>query len=252
MLARHTLLETITRVTLICAVTACASTTDATDDTDDGTATLPAAYADFNQANVKVTLSGGNVVIETNGYPDHSSSYWRTTNPLYVAPTNAAQQAPGKIEDFSGKYTLTVKANPTKAATSTATGLGAIGIARSGAMIYNDQEGPNVPLANAIVGFDASGAHTGPQSYHYHLEPKAWSNDDNKLIGVMADGFFLYGRRDRDGSYPSDLDVSGGHTGPTIHNAAGEYHYHIKNERYLNTWYILFPENYQGTPSAIR
>ena len=76
--------------------------------------------------------------------------------------------------------------------------------------------------------------HTGPQSYHYHLEPKAWPDDDDKLIGIIADGFFLYGRRDYDGTYPTDLDESGGHFGPTIHNPAGEYHYHIQNELFLN------------------
>ena len=28
------------------------------------------------------------------------------------------------------------------------------------------------------------------QSYHYHLEPKAWSEDDDALIGIISDGFF--------------------------------------------------------------
>ena len=57
--------------------------------------------------------------------------------------------APGNIDDFNGSYTLTVPASPTKASNSSSTGLGAIGIAVSGAMIYNDEEGPNVPLDNA-------------------------------------------------------------------------------------------------------
>ena len=38
---------------------------------------------------------------------------------------------------------------------------------------------------------------------------------------------------------------------PTIHNEEGEYHYHIQNERYLDTYYILFPGDYQGTPNNI-
>ena len=118
-------------------------------------------------------------------------------------------------------------------------------------MIYNDEEGPNLPLDDAVPSLDYSGAHTGPQSYHYHLEPKAWSNDDDKLIGIISDGFFLYGRRDSDGTYPTDLDESGGHFGPTPHNPDGEYHYHIQNELFLNQYYILFPGDYQGTPSRI-
>lgn len=122
----------------------------------------------------------------------------------------------------------------------------------SGAVIYNDQEGPNVPLDNAVVSLDYTGAHTGPQSYHYHLEPKAWSDDDEVLIAIMADGFFLYGRKNSaTETYPDDLDESGGHTGPTIHSENPIYHYHIQNELYLDTYYILFPGDYQGTPNAI-
>lgn len=252
---------------------ACSSDDDTTstpDTDDDTTATLHEAFNDFGD-NVTVTLNGSNVTIETNGLPDHTSPYWSNTtareidgistpasatnHPLFVAPTQTSydNMAPGNIDDFNGSYSLTVSANPTQASSSTSTGLGAIGIAVSGAMIYNDEEGPNVPLDNAVSSLDYTGAHTGPQSYHYHLETKAWSNDDHKLIAVMADGFFLYGRRDSEGGdYPTDLDASGGHFGPTIHNPDGEYHYHIQNDLYLNQYYILFPGDYQGTPSTIQ
>ncbi len=224
-----------------------------TDDGDDGTpGELHAAFAAFDADNVSAVLSGASVIIESNGMPNHTSPYWSPTHPLYVAPTVAGGLAPGYIDDFNGSYALTVPASPTKASSTTATGLGPIGIAVSGAMIYDDQEGPNVPLDNAIGSFDYTGAHTGPQSYHYHIEPKAWSDDDDELIGIISDGFFLYGRRDADGTYPVDLDASGGHTGPTVHNADGEYHYHIQNELYLSRYYILFPGDYQGTPNAIR
>jgi len=240
---------------VLVAFGACDTGTDVALD-DDGdepsTAVLPAAYADFNTDNVSVVLDGNQVIIESNGYPDHTSPYWSPSHPLYVAAEAGRRLAPGYIDDFQGSYSLTVPANPTRASSSTATGLGPIGIARSGAMIYDDQEGPNVPLDNAIGSFDYTGAHTGPQSYHYHLEPVAWSLDDDSLIGVMSDGFFLYGRRDADGSHPTDLDASGGHTGPTPHNTADEYHYHIQNEMYLNQYYVLFPGDYQGSPNAIR
>ena len=240
---------------------------------EEPTTVLSAAYAEFDQDNVTVTLVGEQVVIESNGMPNHTSPYWSNTtertingpmgphttpavaedHPLFVEPTQTSydQMAPGNIDDFNGSYSLMVPASPVQATNSSATGLGPIGIAVSGAMIYNDQEGPNVPLDNAVVSLDYNGAHTGPQSYHYHLEPVAWSNDDSNLIGVMADGFFLYGRREADDTYPTDLDESGGHFGPTPHNPDGEYHYHIQNELYLNQYYILFPGDYQGTPNAI-
>ncbi|MGD1845923.1 MAG: YHYH protein [Salibacteraceae bacterium] len=244
-------------------------------DDDNGTAststptngTLHQAFSEFSSDNVTVYLDGDEVVIETNGQPNHTSPYWSSTNsrmgtpaasadhPLFVAPTVTSydDMAPGNIDDFNGSYTLRVPVSAEKASSTSSTGLGAIGIAVSGGVIYNDEEGPNVPLDNAAPSLDYSGAHTGPQSYHYHLEPKAWSNDDDALIGIISDGFFLYGRRDYpSGAYPTDLDASGGHFGPTPHNADGEYHYHVQNDLYLNLYYILFPGDYQGTPNAIR
>ncbi|MCH2196610.1 hypothetical protein [Kordia sp.] len=96
-------------------------------------------------------------------------------HPLFVAPTVTSYEniTPGNIDDFNGSFSLTVSANPTLASSSSATGLGPIGIAVTGAVIYNDQEGPNVPIDNALPSLDYSAGHTGPQSYHYHLEPKA-------------------------------------------------------------------------------
>lgn len=249
----------------------------AEDDVMDGgeNVSLHAAFSEFDTDNTSILLSGNKVVIESNGLPNHTSPYWSNTtertingpmgahttpaasedHPLFVAPTVTSfeQMAPGNIDDFNGSYSLTVPANPTKASSTSATGLGPIGIAISGAMIYNDQEGPNVPLDDAILSLDYTGAHTGPQSYHYHLEPEAWSNDDDALIAIMSDGFFLYGRKCASTlSYPTDLDASGGHTSTTQHAAEAEYHYHIQDDLYLNQYYILFPGNYQGTPNAIQ
>lgn len=244
--------------------------------TNNSTATLHTAFTQFDTDNLTIYLDGSEVVIESNGLPNHTSPYWSNTtarsaedptggtletpaaannHALFSEPTTTSydNMAPGNIDDFNGSYTLRISANPQKASSSSSTGLGAIGIAVSGGMIYNDEEGPNVPLDNAAPSLDYSGAHTGPQSYHYHLEPKAWSNDDTKLIGVIADGFFLYGRKcSSTNDYPTNLDVSGGHTSSTPHNEGKEYHYHIQNELYLNQYYILFPGDYQGTPNGIQ
>ena len=240
---------------------------------EEESSSLHQAFSVFDSDHFTITLDGDEVVIETNGLPNHTSPYWSNTterslegpmgthvteaasanHPLFVEPTITSfdQMAPGNIDNFNGAYTLRVPVNPIKASSSTSTGLGPIGLAVSGSVLYNDEEGPNVPLDDAVGSLDYSGAHTGPQSYHYHLEPKAWSEDDDKLIGIMSDGFFIYGRRDYDGNYPADLDESGGHIGPTPHNPDGEYHYHIQNELYLNQYYIIFPGDYQGTPNSI-
>ncbi|MEM9326419.1 MAG: YHYH protein [Bacteroidota bacterium] len=237
---------------------------------------LPAAFDAFDSDNVSVLLDGDEIIIESNGMPNHTSPYWSNTtarsaidpmgnlletpaasenHPLFAEPTVTSyeQMAPGNIDDFNGSYSLIVPAIPEQASSSSATGLGPIGIAVSGAMIYNDQEGPNVPLDDAAPSLDYTGAHTGPQSYHYHLEPIAWSEDDDELIGIMADGFFLYGRIcTESGTYPTDLDESGGHVGTTKYSDEEVYHYHIQNELYLNQYYILFPGDYQGTANAIQ
>ena len=249
------------------------------DDVNDAGGTISTslhpAFAEFNPESFTIYLDGNDVVLESNGLPNHTSPYWSNTtarsavdpmgntlvtpaaaqnHPLFVEPrvTSHESMAPGNIDDFNGVYTLRIPVNPSLARNSSSTGLGAIGMAVSGAMIYNDQEGPNVPIDDALPSLDYTAAHTGPQSYHYHLEPKAWSDDDDQLIGIIADGFFLYGRKCHStGAYPTDLDDSGGHFGPTQHNPDGEYHYHIQNELYLNLYYILFPDDYKGTPNAI-
>lgn len=247
-------------VMLSIGLAGCDDTSSDTDDTtDNGDTTtsevLHSAYSEFDPDNVDVVISGSNVVIETNGLPNHTSPYWSSTHELHVDPTVTTTQkmAPGDIDDFVGTYTLTVANSPSKSSSSSATGLGAIGIAVSGSVIYNDEEGPGVPLDSAAGSLDFNGAHTGPQSYHYHLEPISFSDDDSNLIGVISDGFFLYGRKcNSTGTYPTDLDESGGHTAMTQHSTADEYHYHIQNELYLNAYYILFPGNYQGSPNAIQ
>lgn len=227
---------------------------------DDTPATLHQAY-DWFGPNTEISLDGNEVVIEATGRPDHTSAYWNPNNAsgLYVAPdpaiTTVSQMSPGYIEDYDNLYTLRVPANPQRAASSSSTGLGPVGIAVSGAPIFNDQEGPNINLDIGVIsGFDRNGGHTGPETYHYHLEPTAISSDDDALIGIMADGFFIYGRKcySTPGTYPTDLDVSGGHVGVTQHSGGEEeYHYHIKDELYLGAYYLLFPEDYQGTPNSI-
>ncbi|QTN39507.1 YHYH protein [Cryomorphaceae bacterium] len=236
------------------AFIACDKDDDNTDNTGDNME-LHAAFAEFDSENFNIYINDDEVVLETTGLPNHTSPYWSAGHPLDIEPTvtSYAQMAPGDIDQFNGSYTLRVPITPALANSSSATGLGAIGFAVSGSVIYNDQEGPNVPLDNAAPSLDYTGAHTGPQSYHYHLEPKAWSDDDDALIGIISDGFFLYGRKCAStGDYPTDLDVSGGHMATTQHTDDAEYHYHIMNELYLNQYYILFPEDYQGSPNAIQ
>ncbi len=230
-------------------------------DADDSSVVNPtplAAFDEFNIDAVLVSFDGDEITIESNGLPNHTSPYWEETNPLYIEPVVAAHLTPGRIGG-DRSFTLTVPAAPELATTSSATGLGPIGISVTGVPIFNDTEGPNRPLEEQIAEtFDYAGAHNGPSGYHYHVESTdvpentALSHDDEKLVGIMADGFLLYGRREMDGSYPTDLDGSGGHYGETIHsNGEKIYHYHIINEYYLGSIVVLFGGDLRGTPNNI-
>nr|WP_299174695.1 YHYH protein [uncultured Allomuricauda sp.] len=231
---------------------ACSSDSDDSDSDSDEETTgeLHAAFAEFDTNNTDIYLEGSNVVIETNGLPNHTTVYWGTGEDLYIEEPDV-QLTPSIIPNFNAEATLRVPQNPELASNSSSTSLGAIGIAVSGAAIFNDQEG-NGPLSSAAGSLDYTGGHIGPSVYHYHLEPTAWSEDDEELIGILADGFFIYGRKcNSTGDYPDNLDASGGHTSVTQHTTEAEYHYHIENELYLNQYYVIFPGDYQGTPNAI-
>lgn len=235
--------------------------TDTTDNTDDDSiqgSTPLSAFDEFNPDAVTVSFDGDDITIFSNGTPNHTSPYWREDHELYIEQVAGDHLTPGTIRD--GSYTLTVSTAPEIAASSYATGLGAIGIAVTGSPIYNDQEGPNVPFDEATAtGLDYAGGHNGPGGYHYHLEAydtpenTSLSYDDDSLVGIMADGFLLYGRKcNTIGDYPLDLDVSGGHTGATQHSDGEEfYHYHIINEYYIGAYILLFSPDLQGTPSTI-
>ena len=218
------------------------------------------AFDDFNSDAVTVSFDGDEITIESNALPNHTSPYWVTGNSLYIDPVvaNTSQMSPGAINE--GSYTVTVPASPEKASSTSATGLGAIGISITGAPIFNDEEGPNISLSeNVASGFDYAGGHMGPTGYHYHLEASdvientVLSHDDENLVGILQDGFLIYGRKcNATGDHPTDLDESGGHTSKTQHSAEEEfYHYHIINEFYIGSYILLFGVDLQGTPNAI-
>ncbi|SOE23491.1 YHYH protein [Spirosomataceae bacterium TFI 002] len=245
-------MNTLIGFLILAIMSACNNTDVEAMEEEEGTATLSSAFAEFDEDNTDIYLDGSTVVIETNGLPNHTTPYWGSGNSKYVAPESGFVATPSLISGYDASATLRVSANPQKASNATSTSLGAIGIAVSGAAIFNDSEG-NGSLSSAAVSLDYTGAHIGPSEYHYHTEPYAWTNNDDKLVGIMADGFFIYGRKcNSTGTNPTDLDASYGHTTKTQHSDEAVYHYHISNDVYLNKYYIIFAGKYQGTPSSIR
>lgn len=239
------------------AIFSCSSDTDDTftdddtgiDENDTALAELPAAFAAFNAEATDIYLSDGGttVTIETTGLPNHETVYWGEGNDLYLDEPDV-RLTPSIMSSNNNAVTITIDAVPDIDGSTVQTELGTIGIAVSGSSLFNDQEGAGA-LDEAAASLDWTGAHIGPGVYHYHLEPVAFSNDDENLVGVLLDGVFIYGRKcNSTGTYPTDLDSSGGHTSTTQYtDGSEEYHYHIINEVYSTTGsYIVFAGPYQG------
>ncbi|MFY0712917.1 YHYH protein [Seonamhaeicola sp. NFXS20] len=227
---------------------ACSSDNETTNEVEEEIVTeLHAAFSAFNTEATTIYLDGSKVVIETTGLPNHETVYWGEGNALYIDEPDVAT-TPSIMSSNNNATTIRVDATPNLTGSTVETQLNTIGIAVSGASIFNDQEGGGA-LDQAAASLDWTGAHIGPGVYHYHLEPKAFTDDDDNLVGILLDGVFLYGRKcNSTGTYPTDLDASGGHTSTTQYtNGEEEYHYHIINELYSNTGsYIAFAGPYQG------
>jgi hypothetical protein len=93
-------------------------------------------------------------------------------------------------------------------------------------------------------------------AYHNHAEPLSVSYDDSRFIGVMRDGYPLYGRHDMDGSIPT-LDSTGGHTGTTADSPSTPvFHYHVNQQTSTastsagETQWFLTTGTFHGTPGA--
>jgi hypothetical protein len=97
--------------------------------------------------------------------------------------------------------------------------------------IFGNFAAPGDDIFNEALTFDRCAGH--PQQtgmYHYHSEPTSITQDDASLIGVMRDGYPIYGRKDADGTYPT-LDDDGGHTGVTAQSPSTPvYHYHVNEQ----------------------
>ena len=161
---------------------------DEDDETPGDVSTPTAAFDEFNEDAVTVAFSGDQITITSTALPNHTSPYWRQTESLYIEPivAQANSISPGNISEAN--YTLTVSAAPVLAASTTETGLGAIGISVTGVPIYNQSEGPTDVTDATASGFDWAGGHSGPTGYHYHIEAREVGEtsplpiDDDKLL----------------------------------------------------------------------
>lgn len=200
------------------------------------------------------TTSGSSsvVVAQADGQPDYKSNYFATTNACYEAYTGATQN-PNLIVAQSYEMQFPVS----QSTTSQSMGLGIVGLAVNGVPVFSNVAAPGDDIYTEVLTFDKCRAH--PQTsgqYHYHSEPYAISYDDSNFIGVMRDGYPIYGRKDSDGSYPT-LDAAGGHTTVTVDSpSTAVYHYHVNEQTSTNSgtlgqtqWFIT-TGTYHGAPST--
>lgn len=189
-------------------------------------AALPSAYARFG-GSAAVSLEGATIVVRTTDVPDHPSPYFGTGTANYEAPTAGMQVNQNRIASQS--IVFRIPASPV-AATPSDTPLGPIGVATNGVVLFNQYAAGRSPLTNEIFSFDRFNGHPSPSNqYHYHVEP-LWltaSRGKATFIGVLLDGFPVYGTVDENGSAPSDLDSCNGHIGVKEDYPQGVYHYHV-------------------------
>lgn len=209
-------------------------------------------WLDFS-CRVSLSTMAGVIKAASDGQPDYESNYFPASNACHADFAGGIQN-PNQIVPKS--YVIQFPLSP-DTASHTMMGTAVVGLAVNGVPIYGDFAAPGDDIFKEAKTFDACSGH--PQmsgSYHYHAEPHAISNDDAAFIGVMRDGYPIYGRKDMDGSYPT-LDATGGHTGATAHSAgAAVYHYHVNLQTSTTPgtageqqWFLT-AGSFRGTPAA--
>lgn len=159
---------------------------------------------------VSASVEDGWLVVQTNGLPDHATEQ---VNPNTPRPAD---------------YRLEFPLNPEYSASTTPTGMGAIGVMVNGVLFYNPYTADGLDAVEHEV-FDNCLGHPDQMGrYHYHQAPGCLlDGTDGQLIGFAFDGFPLYSYTDADGSTPANLDECNGHFGATPEYPNGIYHYHV-------------------------
>ncbi len=209
-----------------------------------------------------VSFSGScSMTLTTTGVPPFHSDYYlapvSSQYPISVAVTpvsgtemSVVPYMPSNVRPSS----LTFNVCPAKAASTTATNMGAIGYMISGEAIFNPYEanGASTPAMSDNVSYafttsggiaetasfiDACNSHptpiTGGYMWHHHGVPTCLAaqidgtSGPSHLIGVALDGFPIYGGRDINGNTiaTAQLDACNGITSPTPEFPNGIYHY---------------------------
>ncbi|MCW7487680.1 YHYH protein [Leptospira meyeri] len=210
------------------------------------------------------SVSGSNYVFRSQNIPNNKSFYFGSTSPMYEALAGG-QKSAGNNQIASQCLVYTIPSSPSaKSGTlvGTQSGYASVGITVNGLAIFNNAAAPGDTLATEEQTFDKFNGH--PQSsgvYHHHSQPLNVSNNNSNLIGILIDGFAVYGRdctlNANSGGTTSTptiggggLDANHGHTTTTTHFATATYHYHYTNDP-TATIPTLIGSYFYGTPGTV-
>ena len=208
---------------------------------------------------VTLTKSGSNVIITTDSQPDYKSAYFATSNACYSAGFPSGHSAnPNTLGAQSVSMTVPLSGTDTGGTTGTAMPMGVIGVALNGVVIYSNAAAPGDDIYAEVYTFDKCEGHPAGTQYHYHTEPTTASNSDSNFIGVMRDGFPIYGRYDTGNTTPTlNKATGGGHFGTTVDSpSTSVYHYHLNLQTSSsgtysgNSAYFITSGYYMGTAGA--
>lgn len=162
---------------------------------------------------------------------------------------------PNQISEQS--YTLTIPSSPASSG-GVATSGNAIGVAIDGVVFFNNEAAAPDTLSDEVDTLDTANAHpTGSGAYHYHIEPTEITSDDAKLIGILRDGYPVFGRKcpetnDYPGTGTAALDSYNGHTANTNITGLGTiYHYHLADMSGDGVTETVVTDTYYGTPGSM-
>lgn len=201
------------------------------------------------------TTAGGAPVVQAraDGQPDYKSNYFATASACHESYTGAIQN-PNTLSAHS--YTINFASSPDTTATPMM-GIAVVGLSLNGVPIFGNFAAPGDDIYMEAMTFDRCGGHPeGTGAYHYHAEPYSITDDDDRFVGVLRDGYPVYGRKDPDGTYPT-VDAHGGHTGATVDSPATPvYHYHVNQQTSTGKFtlgekqWFLTTGTFRGAPAS--
>jgi len=191
------------------------------------------------------------IVIETDDVPNHNSPYHGEDSEYYesVPEGNNEQNFDFEEQEFVIKFPVTPTTDDPAVNVP-----GACGVAVNGVVFYQGSSSTG-SLDDELQTMDNGNGHVsgGSLQYHYHGSPLYVDDHETSLLGIMLDGYPVYGNKEENGDEPTDLDTTGddptyGHTHPTSHFPNGTFHYHITD--WDDFGVPILPNSMQGDASS--